>query len=72
MLLELSLTNNSPSQDFNHPNDLFQSRYVSPGFKPFSYPLLDNLKFNPLTSLASGKHFFVSVLWQFFEDKECD
>ena len=27
----------SPSQDSNHPDDLFQSRYVTPGFKPFSY-----------------------------------
>ena len=26
-----------PPQDSNHPDDLFQSRYVSPGFKPFSY-----------------------------------
>ena len=26
----------SPSQDSNHPDDLFQSRYVTPGFKPFS------------------------------------
>jgi len=25
------------SQDFNHPDDLFQSRYVTAGFKPFSY-----------------------------------
>ena len=28
---------NSPSQDSNHLDDLFQSRYVNPGFKPFSY-----------------------------------
>jgi len=26
-----------PSQDSNHRDDLFQSRYVTPGFKPFSY-----------------------------------
>ena len=26
----------SPSQDSNHPDDLFQSRYVTPGFKTFS------------------------------------
>ena len=32
-----SVTNNSPSQDSNHPDDLFQSRYVTSGFKPFSY-----------------------------------
>ena len=36
-VVEMSVTNNSPSQDFNHPDDLFQSRYVTPGFKPFSY-----------------------------------
>ena len=36
-VVEMSLTNNSPSQDSNHPDDLFQSRYVTPGFKPFSY-----------------------------------
>ena len=36
-------TYNSPSQDSNHPDDLFQSRYVTPGFKPFSYtPTLVN------------------------------
>ena len=27
---------NSTSQDSNYPDDLFQSRYVTPGFKPFS------------------------------------
>ena len=27
----------SPSQDSYHPDDLFQSRYATPGFKPFSY-----------------------------------
>ena len=32
---ETSVNNNSPSQDSNHPDDLFQSRYVTPGFKPF-------------------------------------
>ena len=26
-----------PFQDSNHRDDLFQSRYVTPGFKPFSY-----------------------------------
>ena len=36
-VLETSVPNNSPSQDSNHPDDLFQSRYVTPGFKPFSY-----------------------------------
>ena len=36
-VVEMSVANNSPSQDSNHPDDLFQSRYVTPGFKPFSY-----------------------------------
>jgi len=35
--VETSVPKNSPSQDSNHPDDLFQSRYVTPGFKPFSY-----------------------------------
>ena len=26
-VVETSVTNNSPSQDSNHPDDLFQSRY---------------------------------------------
>ena len=38
-VVETSVTNNSPSQDSNHPDDIFQSRYVTPGFKPFSYLL---------------------------------
>ena len=36
-VVETLVNNNSPSQDSNHPDDLFQSRYVTPGFKPFSY-----------------------------------
>ena len=27
-VVEMSVDNNSPSQDSNHPDDLFQSRYV--------------------------------------------
>ena len=38
-VVETSVTNNSPSQDSNHPEDLFHSRYVTPWFKPFSYRL---------------------------------
>ena len=38
-VVETSVTNNSPSQDSNHPDDLIQSRYVTPGFKEFSYYL---------------------------------
>ena len=35
-LVETSVGKSSPSQDSNHPDDLFQSRYFSLGFKPFS------------------------------------
>ena len=40
----MSLANNSPSQDSN----LFQSRYVTPGFKPFSYLIqrIDNPEYS--------------------------
>ena len=46
-IVEMSVTNNSPSQDSNHLDDLFQSRYVTPGFKPFSY-----LKILPLLIIS--------------------
>ena len=39
-VVEMSVANNGSFQDSNHPDDLFQSRYVTPGFKPFSYKLL--------------------------------
>ena len=35
-VVETSVTNNSPSQASNHLDDVLQSRYVTPGFKPFS------------------------------------
>ena len=40
-VVETSVTYNSSSQDSYHPDDLFQSRHATPGFKPFSY--LQNL-----------------------------
>ena len=36
-IVATSVTHNSPSQDSNHPDDHFQPRYVTPGFKTFSY-----------------------------------
>ena len=38
-VVETSVATNSPSQDSNHPDDLFQSSYGTPGCKPFSYCL---------------------------------
>ena len=32
-VVETFVANNSPSQDSNHPDDLFQSRYGTPVFK---------------------------------------
>ena len=46
LVVETSVTNNSPSQDFNHPDDPFQSRYVTPGFKPFSYLSYNCIQFS--------------------------
>ena len=37
MTQKLSVSNNSPSRNSSHPDDHFQSRYVTPGFRPFSY-----------------------------------
>ena len=35
-VVETSVANKGPSQDSNHSDDHFHSRYVTPGFKPFS------------------------------------
>ena len=36
-VVETSATNNSPSQDSNHSDDLLQSGYDTYGFKPFLF-----------------------------------
>ena len=36
VLRKTVVSDNSPSQDSYHPDDLFQSKYATPGFKPFS------------------------------------
>ena len=64
-VVETSVTNNSPSQDSNDPDDLFQSRYATPGFKPFYYlkmSLKEELTSLIQSSLASvaGRHAQVS------------
>ena len=57
LVVETSVANNSPSQDFNYPDDVFQSRYVTPGFKAFFYSTF------PITSaLAFAFEAFVSRL----------
>ena len=37
-VVENSVTKDSPSQDSNHLDDLFQSRYDTPGFKQLDWP----------------------------------
>ena len=39
-VFKTSVANNSPSQDSSHPDNHFQSMYVTPGFKPFSYRII--------------------------------
>ena len=36
-VVETSVANNTHSRDSNNPDDLFQSRYVTPALKLFSY-----------------------------------
>ena len=57
-VVETSVTNNSPSQDSYHPDDLFQSRYATPGFKPFSY-LKYHIRFKVL---SKGTHFLIQIM----------
>ena len=46
-IVKTSVTNNSPSQDSNHPDDLFQSRYQTlillraASFSPLLFPLME-------------------------------
>ena len=40
-------------QDSSHPDDLFQSRYVNPGFKPFSHFLEYKSVISSITGLFS-------------------
>ena len=36
-VVEMPVANNSPSKESNHPDDLFQSRHVTAGFKSFPF-----------------------------------
>ena len=57
-VVETSVTNNSPSQDSNYPNDLFHSRYVSPRFKRFSCFRNGGIVALPLPCPNERKPFF--------------
>ena len=70
-VVETSVTNNSPSQDSNHPDDHFQSRYVTTGFKPFSQ-YWSNLTVS-IPSLILYIHVlrnFLRILWYFLSSRD--
>ena len=54
-VVETSVTNNSPYKNSNHPDDLFQSRHVTPGFKPFSYFLSLTLQLMPYPRMSRNR-----------------
>ena len=57
-VVETSLANNSPFQDSNHPDDHFQSRYVTPGFKLFathSLGIVHNERVLPISSSFTAR-----------------
>ena len=70
-VVETSVTNNRPSQDSYHPDDLFQSRYATPGFKPISYCSLLKLLFFP-KQLAGGLARFGPTLYAVPVRRECE
>ena len=60
-VVETSVANNGPSQDSNHSDDYFRSKYVTLGFKPFSlssicrittYRIHSIALFEPLSNLG--------------------
>ena len=65
------VTSNNTSQDSNHEDDHFQSTYITPGFKPFSYSQQSNAilakKFAYVISLL---HNILDAGWQSSEAVE--
>ena len=59
-VVETSVTNNSPSQDSYHPDDLFQSRYATPIFQPLRARL--HSEFQPGLKFRSA-HRAEILLW---------
>ena len=55
----MSVANNSPSQGSYHSGNLFQSRYIASGLKPFSYDVYYS---PPLKRLVEFDFFSVNVL----------
>ena len=62
-VVETSVAKDSPSQDSSHPVDHFQSRYVTPDLKPFSYLLvLFSLSFPYFYSPQAGCYFYFKTI----------
>ena len=66
-VVELSVSNNSPSQDSNHPDDLFQSRLVTHGFKPFSQFLTLLVRLPPNDEKTS---YTLYILQQYYQTND--
>ena len=63
-VVETSVTNNSPSQDFNHPDDLFQSRYER--YIPFQIETkIDDIRKlshkNLISQLMNSNDYYVNL-----------
>ena len=59
-VVETSVTvnNNSPIQDYVHPDDQTQPPFeMTPGFKPFT--VLQHVTFNNVASVCTGLNFFI-------------
>ena len=59
-VVETSVTvnNNSPIQDYVHPDDQTQPPFeMTPGFKPFT--VLQHVTFNNVASVCKGLNFFI-------------
>ena len=69
-VVETSVANNNPSQDSHssQPDDHFQSRYFTPGSKPFCYLLFYafTILLGQHVSLLSCNFEFASNLWRAF------
>ena len=70
-VVETAVANKSPSQDSNHPDDLFQTRYVTPGFKYLCYLAA----LSPSSSIFNFKAIHVKTVLEnltHIEQRKCE
>ena len=66
-VVETSVANNSPSQDSNHPDDLFQSRYVLLMYYVFNVSRGDILLSSVNSVIVTGAVVLSACLGVFIE-----